>query len=606
MVILSLVLLVSLFSLPHTTAKSYFDLESDFGAIVDDSSHSTCEFNTRLLSELFADAQANNATLRLVAQNKTLHLYNGVYGENLRNCRFLIDGTLRFERKPDFQKVYRPDPCFMVVNSTNITFTTSTGGRGLVDGHGSAYWGIPYIGYAELNEHRPRLLKVNTTSDILIENMIFKDSPYHTVYLEGVENVIVRHVSIVARRTHGDGHNWIDLSAFNTDGIDVSGRNVHVHDVDIWVQDDCIAVKDNYFEPYVSADMVFERVNCSGFGLVVGSIGGTHVRNITFRDSYMHKSVKGIYLKFRRPEPFWAENHRVGSMSDISFHDISMEAPLQWPIWIGPAQQADAVNPCEPNPCSLCWPQAPFAQCHVVPKAAYTNITLRNVLINNPRMSPGVILGGEDPYIQNILFDTVRMTTGDPDPRARVPRTVSFPGLLQPIDDPYVPHSVDVLESKEPLLMMGFPKPGDTWFQILLMVAVALVITLHIYFCVKRRTKVVDSNILEEEETTEPLAEDDGVAETIEPPPTPDPPVVTPTKIYLWFWVVEIFLIFSIVTSQNWFTPRWERLNHYYRCEGVVGGKATRNTWPVPYCFEQINDDDNDKHVEESVVLTTL
>jgi hypothetical protein len=70
-----------------------------------------------------------------------------------------------------------------------------------------------------------------------------------------------------------------------------------VHDVDIWNQDDCIAVKDN------STNMLFERIYASGLGLVIGSIGGSSiVQNITFRDSLVYKSYKGIYMKFREDE----------------------------------------------------------------------------------------------------------------------------------------------------------------------------------------------------------------------------------------------------------------------------------------------------------------
>ena len=144
-------------------------------------------------------------------------------------------------------------------------------------------------------------------------------------------------MSIVSRRTKRDGHSIIDLSAFNTDGIDVSGHNVHIHDVDIWNQDDCIAVKDNY-PPFgsISSNMTFERINASGLGFVIGSIAGSTVRNITFRDSYMHRPYKGIYLKFRDPESIWRQ---PGLIEDIVFENITIESPLQWAIWIGPAQQ---------------------------------------------------------------------------------------------------------------------------------------------------------------------------------------------------------------------------------------------------------------------------
>lgn len=46
-----------------------------------------------------------------------------------------------------------------------------------------------------------------------------------------------------ARRTNEDHHGIIDLTAFNTDGFDVTGRNVWIHDCVVWAQDDCIAVK---------------------------------------------------------------------------------------------------------------------------------------------------------------------------------------------------------------------------------------------------------------------------------------------------------------------------------------------------------------------------
>jgi hypothetical protein len=39
--------------------------------------------------------------------------------------------------------------------------------------------------------------------------------------------------------------------------------------------------------------MLFERINASGLGLVIGSIGGSRVHNITFRDSYMYRTFKG-------------------------------------------------------------------------------------------------------------------------------------------------------------------------------------------------------------------------------------------------------------------------------------------------------------------------
>lgn len=83
-------------------------------------------------------------------------------------------------------------------------------------------------------------------------------------------NAQVRFSEISARRDHIDGHDILDLTAFNTDGFDVSGKNVWIHDCTVWNQDDCIAVKGG-------TDMLFERITASGLGLTIGSIGADTV-----------------------------------------------------------------------------------------------------------------------------------------------------------------------------------------------------------------------------------------------------------------------------------------------------------------------------------------
>ena len=96
----------------------------------------------------------------------------------------------------------------------------------------------------------------------------------------------------------------------------MTGKNVWIHDCTVWNQDDCIAVKDG------SENMLFERIEASGLGLTIGSIGSSVVRNITFRDCHMHKTVKGIYMKFRAL-------HAPGSISDILYENIVIDSPEQ-------------------------------------------------------------------------------------------------------------------------------------------------------------------------------------------------------------------------------------------------------------------------------------
>ena len=84
-----------------------------------------------------------------------------------------------------------------------------------------------------------------------------------------------------------------------------------------------------------------------------------------------------------------------------------MDAPEQWPIWIGPAQQADSVDICKADPCSLCWPDFPFAECNMPVNASYIDITLRNVTVIDPVESTGVIIGSTTDPMQNVVFDGV-------------------------------------------------------------------------------------------------------------------------------------------------------------------------------------------------------
>jgi len=210
-----------------------------------------------------------------------------------------------------------------------------------------------------------------------------------------VDGLVIRFSDIDARRDSKDSHDTIDMTAFNTDGFDVTGNNVHIHDCTVWNQDDTIAVKDG------SANMLFERINASGIGLTIGSIGASIVNNITFRDCYMHHTYKGIYMKFRA-----VDHAGAGVISNVLYENIWMEEPEQWPIWIGPAQQSDSWNLCAGHPCSICWPSVPFTKCHPS-LGTYANITLRNITVNNPKMSPGVLLGDSSNPMQNVVFEDV-------------------------------------------------------------------------------------------------------------------------------------------------------------------------------------------------------
>jgi len=365
------------------------------GGIPDDSSLETQWKNGRLMNTTLSSLQPYDTFL---VPNKTFHLMGGIKAQDLKSIIIQIDGTLIFSNNikewPTDAKKNVLD-CLQFDNIENVTFTSS--GKGVLDGSGEKWWGA--IGYLLYAENRPKILHIKNSRKLLVEHLFFKNSPYWTFWAKDIDGLEVRYSSIDARITKEDKHTIRDLTAFNTDGFDVTGKNVWIHDSTVWNQDDCFCVKDG------SENMLFENINASGVGLTIGSISGSTVRNITFRNVYMHHTYKGIYMKFRAGD-------KPGLIADVLYENIYMEAPDQWPIWIGPAQQSDSVDLCAAHPCSICWPLDPFAKCWLPAAGKYENITLRNITINNPK-KVGVIMANQTNPMNNVVFDGVRVTGVD-------------------------------------------------------------------------------------------------------------------------------------------------------------------------------------------------
>lgn len=325
------------------------------------------------------------------------------------------DWPCREEKKPNHlpgglgPKICRAVLECLELQGEDVTITSS--GKGTLNGNGGKWWGFPGLGYLYRGEDRPRLLRLRGDR-FLVENILLYQSPYWTFLWNG-DGLEVRHSDIDAARISHKDHTAIDETAFNTDGFDFNGRNVWIHDCNVWNQDDSFCVKDN------SENVLIERVNSSGVGLTIGSIA-SNVNNITFRDAHMFHSTKVIYMKFRGR----------GRITNVLYENIHMEAPKTYPIWIGPAQQSDSAEDpiCHANPCSLCWPKWQASElgplcltcsetlCDGVENGFYENVTLKNIFINNPKMSAGVVIAHREAPMKNVIFDNVVVTNPAKEP----------------------------------------------------------------------------------------------------------------------------------------------------------------------------------------------
>lgn len=404
-IILNIAVNIFILSRIQTAQARIIDFEA-IGGIPNDASLETCWSNGGLLNKTFASTQPGDTLL--IPSGKTFWLMGGINARGLVNFTFQIDGTLKFS---DDQTVWPRNPkdhrvleCFYFEQLDTVHFTSSlvNGQKGTIDGSGLHWWGL--VEYLLIGEDRPRLLSIYNSTNLLVENLLLKNSPYWTFLANDISNLEIRNTDVDARRRPDiQYHDLSEMTAFNTDGFDVAGRNVWIHDCNIWNDDDCIAVKEQTSASYRSScseNMLFERINASGVGLTIGSIGPniahTCVKNITFRDSTMYNTFKGIYLKSRP-----GSVGETGEITDVTYENILIRNASQWSIWIGP-QQAGYKDAC-----SLAWPFIPGTHCPVPIGITWNNIVLRNVTVDGPQLSPGVILGNSSNPMMNIIFDNV-------------------------------------------------------------------------------------------------------------------------------------------------------------------------------------------------------
>ena len=304
-------------------------------------------------------------------------------------------------------------------------FLSSSGGadaRGTLNGQGYAWWRHEDI--RKITSDRPRLLTIRSSRNVVMEKWRLLNSPFWSFLATDVDGFTVR--SCEALTSWSYSHQtppskslfkrlllWLwkcllwyskwfyaldslrELTAYNTDGFDFQGDNVHGHDLRVQTADDAIAVKGT------SSNHLYERVNVnSGLGLAIGGIGSDTVRNVTFRNCVLAHTIKAIYIKVLWRDSGPDESGKVG-IFDVLYENITITRPQQFAVWVGPAQQTG-------QHCSLKWPYR-GATCQMSAYQQLDGITLRNITIYDPLFSPGVVLGNESNPITRLTFSRVQV-----------------------------------------------------------------------------------------------------------------------------------------------------------------------------------------------------
>lgn len=206
----------------------------------------------------------------------------------------------------------------------------------------------------------------------------------------------------------------------------------------------------------------------------------------------------------------------------------------------------------------------PFASCDGIENSLYRNITLRNVLINNPLNSPGVIIGGRLNPIDGLIFDNVVVTKGGP--AMNIDRHNIFYGLKQPIDDPFI----------NPLL---YAFVGGV---LLVMIILVLQCLLRIGVASVQDGKKDEVKEVEPEKrpliigATDQSCKDRGTMD--------DSPKQGCFSWIVWF---TLTVLSAAILSQVFLNVSGVHdVNSYFECIECAHCVARGNTWPVPSCFE--------------------
>lgn len=267
-----------------------------------------------------------------------------------------------------------------VSNTTGLTVE----GRGVVNGQGHNWWWHFARPGSRLRRHkRPILVEIDNSANVTVRDLAFLDAPRFNIYLGSfTRGALVQGVVIIVdwrrqRRILADAaksrsslawsleYAWIawfkpswwsfppPMFPFNTDGIDVSGRDVVVRDVVVSNWDDVVAVKPSRLArppeivpPVENFTWCTHHVRISnvttlyGGGISVGSVHPSEklpcVRDVRFGNVTMYSPIKGPYVKPDLAPGYCRWKGNCGALiADVTYENVLMEGGVEPDWWRG-------------------------------------------------------------------------------------------------------------------------------------------------------------------------------------------------------------------------------------------------------------------------------
>ncbi|KAL5718970.1 hypothetical protein ACHQM5_011816 [Ranunculus cassubicifolius] len=187
-----------------------------------------------------------------------------------------------------------------------------TGQNGTIDGQGEVWWNM--WRQRTLQYTRPNLVEFMNSRNILINNVIFQNSPFWNIHPVYSSNIVIQYVTILA-----------PTDSPNTDGIDPdSSSHVCIEDSYISTGDDLVAIKSGWDEYGIkygqkSHDITIRRITGSSpfAGIAIGSETSGGVENILAEHITLFNMGLGIHIK--------TNSGRGGVIKNITISNVYME-----------------------------------------------------------------------------------------------------------------------------------------------------------------------------------------------------------------------------------------------------------------------------------------
>ncbi|XP_062205703.1 probable polygalacturonase [Phragmites australis] len=199
-----------------------------------------------------------------------------------------------------------------LIHGNGLQDVVITGENGTIDGQGTVWWDMWKKGTLPFT--RPHLLELISSSDVILSNVVFQDSPFWNIHPVYCSNVVISNVTVLAPH-----------DSPNTDGVDPdSSSNVCIEDCYISTGDDVIAIKSGWDEYGItygrpSSGITIRRITGSSpfAGIAVGSETSGGVENVLAEHLNFFSSGFGIHIK--------TNTGRGGFIRNVTISNVTLD-----------------------------------------------------------------------------------------------------------------------------------------------------------------------------------------------------------------------------------------------------------------------------------------